>query len=115
MLSFGNAGHKSDTAVSSYLWELKKKISEVPKTSLTILKIVLGYSKISKQENKWSTENNIDNIENSPRVFKDFEKILMPTQKNVYFHLLPSRGVIEQTIGTNIKMPSWEQISFSQL
>ena len=60
----------------------------------------------TEKENKLSTENNIDNIENSPRVFKDFETVLMPTQKNVYFHLLPSRGVIEKTIGINIKIPS---------
>ena len=47
--SFRNARHKNDTALSSYLWELKKKTSEIPKLTWSILKIVPGYSNISKR------------------------------------------------------------------
>ena len=46
---FRNAIHKNDTALSRYLWKLKKKTSEIPKLIWSILKIVPGYSKISKR------------------------------------------------------------------
>lgn len=44
------------------------------------------------------------NIKNGPRVFK-----------YVYCDLPQSKGVIKLTIGTNIKVPSREQIRFNQL
>ena len=54
------------------------------------------------------------NTESSPRVFKHFETMsFMPTKKALYCHLPQSRGVIKQAIEIDIKMPSWEQIPFS--
>ena len=47
--SFRNTRHESDTALSSYLWELKKKTIEIPKLTWSILKIVPGYLNISKR------------------------------------------------------------------
>ena len=47
--SFRNAKQRNDTAHSSYLWELKKKISEIPKLTWSIVKIVPKYSNISKR------------------------------------------------------------------
>ena len=47
--SFGNAKHMNHTALFSYLWELKKKTSELPKLTWSVLKIVPGYSNISKR------------------------------------------------------------------
>ena len=47
--SFRNARHKSETALSMYLWELKEKTSEIPKLTWSILKIVTEYSNISKR------------------------------------------------------------------
>ena len=47
--SFRNARHKNDTALSSNLWELKKKTGKIPKLTWSILKIVPGHSNISKQ------------------------------------------------------------------
>ena len=46
---FINARHKNDTTLSSYLWELKKKTSEIAKLTWSILKIVPGYSNNSKR------------------------------------------------------------------
>ena len=47
--SFRKARHKNDRAVSSYLWELQKKTSEIPKLTWPLLKTVAGYSYISKR------------------------------------------------------------------
>ena len=47
--SFRKARHNNDAALSSCLWELKKKTSEIPKLTWSILKTVPGYSNISKQ------------------------------------------------------------------
>ena len=69
-----------------------------------------------EKENKWNTESNMVNNENSFTAFEHFETMLfMHTQKAVYCHLPWSRGVIKRAIGIHIKMPSWEQISLSQL
>ena len=79
---FRNAKHKNETTLSTYLWELKKKTNEIPKTIMV-------------------------NTENSVRVFKHFKTMyFVPTRKAVYCHLPLSRGVMKQTIGINIKMPS---------
>ena len=43
------ARHKNNTALSSYLWELIKKTSEILKLTWSILKIVSGYTVISRQ------------------------------------------------------------------
>ena len=47
--SFRKARHKNDRAVSSYLWELQKKTSEIAKLTWPLLKTVAGYSYISKR------------------------------------------------------------------
>ena len=47
--SFRNARRKNDRALSSDLWELKKKTSEIPKLTWPLLKTVAGYSYISKR------------------------------------------------------------------
>ena len=49
MQFFRNVRHQNDTALSSYLWELKKKTSQIPKLISSILKIVPGYLNISKR------------------------------------------------------------------
>ena len=43
------ARHKNNTAISSYLWELIKKKCEILKLTWSILKIVSGYTIISRQ------------------------------------------------------------------
>ena len=43
------ARHKNNTALSSYLWELIKKKREILKLTWSILKIVSGYTIISRQ------------------------------------------------------------------
>ena len=59
-----------------------------------------------EKENKLNTETNMVNTENSPRVFKYFETMYFrPKQKAVYCHLTRSRGVINQAIRINTKMP----------
>ena len=45
---FGNV-RNNNTALSNYSWGLKKETSEIPKLTWSILKIVQGYSNISKR------------------------------------------------------------------
>ena len=47
-MSFRNQKHKNDTALLTFLWELKKSTKETLKLTWPILKVVPGYSNISK-------------------------------------------------------------------
>ena len=47
--SFRNRGYKNETSLSSFLWDIKMKTNEIPKLSWSVLKIVPGYSNISKR------------------------------------------------------------------
>ena len=47
--SFGNVRHKNHATLSGCLWKLKKKTNEIPKLTWSILKIVPGYSNVSKR------------------------------------------------------------------
>ena len=44
-----NQKYKNDTALSTFLLELKKSTKETPKLTRSVLKVVPGYSNISKQ------------------------------------------------------------------
>ena len=46
-ISFRNLKHKNETALSTYLW--KKLAKETPKLKWSVLKVVPGFSNISKQ------------------------------------------------------------------
>ena len=46
-MSFRNQKHKNDTALSTFLWELKKSTKETPHLKWSVLKVVPGYSNIS--------------------------------------------------------------------
>ena len=48
-MSFRNQKHKSGTALSPFLWELKTPTRETPKLKWSALKVIRGYSNISKQ------------------------------------------------------------------
>ena len=47
--SFRNVSHEKHTTLSSCVWKLKKKTNEIPKLTWSILKIVPGYSNVSKR------------------------------------------------------------------
>ena len=47
-MSFRNQKLKNDTALSDFLWELKKS-KETPKLTRSVLKVVFAYSNISKR------------------------------------------------------------------
>ena len=48
-MSFENQERKTDTALSTFLWELQKSIKETPKLTWSVSKVVLRYSNISKR------------------------------------------------------------------
>ena len=48
-MSFRNQKHKNGTALSAFLWELKKSRKETPKPTWLALKVVPGYLNISKR------------------------------------------------------------------
>ena len=48
-MSFRNQKHKNDIALSTFLRELKKSTKETPKLTWSVLKVVPGYSGISKR------------------------------------------------------------------
>ena len=48
-MSFRNQKRKNDTALSTFLWELKKSTKEIPKLTWSVLKVVAAYSNISKR------------------------------------------------------------------
>ena len=47
-MSFKNQKRKNETALSTFLWELKKSVKETPKLTWSVLKVVSAYSNISK-------------------------------------------------------------------
>ena len=47
--SFKDKKHKNDTALSSYLWDLKENHNQIPKLTWSIVRFAPGYSKISKR------------------------------------------------------------------
>ena len=47
-MSLRNQKHKIDTALSTFLWELKKSTKETPKLTWSVLRVVPAYSNISK-------------------------------------------------------------------
>ena len=48
-MSFRNQKHKNDTALSTFLWELKKSTKETPQLTWSVLKVAPAYSNISKR------------------------------------------------------------------
>ena len=49
LMSFKNQKHKNETALSIFIWELKKPTKETPKFTWPALKILPGYENISKR------------------------------------------------------------------
>ena len=49
VMSFRNQKRKNDTALSAFLWELKKSTKETPMLTWSVLKVVPEYSNISKR------------------------------------------------------------------
>ena len=47
--SFKDKKHKNDTALSSYLWDLKENRNQIPKLTCSIVRFAPGYSNISKR------------------------------------------------------------------
>ena len=47
--SFKDKKHKNDTALSSYLWDLKKNHNQIPKFTWSVVRFSPGYSNISKR------------------------------------------------------------------
>ena len=48
-ISYNDEGHSTDTALSKYVWEVKKKLKIMPSVKWYIIKFVLAYSNISKK------------------------------------------------------------------
>ena len=48
-MSFNDEGHSTDTALSKYVWEVKKKLKIMPSLKWYIIKSVPAYSNISKK------------------------------------------------------------------
>ena len=47
--SFKDKKHENDTALSSYLWDLKENHNQIPKLTWSIIRFAPGYSNISKR------------------------------------------------------------------
>ena len=48
-MSFNNKGHSTDTTLSKYVWEIKRKLKIMPSLKWYIIKSVPAYSNISKK------------------------------------------------------------------
>ena len=48
-MSFNNEGHSTDTTLSKYVWEVKRKLKIMPSLKWYIIKSVPAYSNISKK------------------------------------------------------------------
>ena len=48
-MSFNNEGRSTDTTLSKYVWEIKKKLKIMPSLKWPIIKSVPAYSNISKK------------------------------------------------------------------
>ena len=48
-MSFNNEGHSTDTALSKYVWEIKRKLKIMPSLKWHIIKSVPAYSNMSKK------------------------------------------------------------------
>ena len=48
-MSFNNEGHSTDTTLSKYVWEIKRKLKIMPSLKWYIIKSVPAYSNISKK------------------------------------------------------------------
>ena len=48
-MSFNNEGHSTDTTLSKYVWEVKRKLKIMPSLKWYIIKAVPAYSNISKK------------------------------------------------------------------